>query len=213
VVAATFAGLANYFSSPSWRYEEEDDDGVDANEKIKNRPPQAEVTSRVYFDIAIDQRPVGRIIIGLHGNVVPRTAKNFETICRGGQKIGNIQMTYDGSNFHRIIPGFMIQGGEKPGRSIYSSLHVDGRFPDENFQLKHIGPGILSMANAGKDTNGSQFFITTARTSHLDGKHVVFGVVEDGYDVVKEIEACGSSSGKPLRKVVITKSGVLENDA
>ena len=88
----------------------------------------------------------------------------------------------------------------------------DGRFEDENFQLKHTGPGVLSMANAGRNTNGSQFFITTTRTSHLDGRHVVFGVVEEGWDVVKAIEACGSSSGRPSKEVIIIKAGLLEDN-
>lgn len=193
----------NYFSEPSWRYEEKVDGPV---------KPQAEITSRVYFDIDIDQEPAGRIVMGLFGNVVPKTANNFETLCRGNERIGNTDMSYEGSTFHRIIPDFMIQGGQKPGRSIYGKIYPDGRFPDENFQLKHTGPGILSMANAGKDTNGSQYFITTKRTPHLDGSHVVFGVVLDGWDVVKAIEACGSYSGKPTRHVVVRKCGVLVED-
>jgi cyclophilin family peptidyl-prolyl cis-trans isomerase len=98
------------------------------------------------------------------------------------------------------------------GRSIYGTVN-DSRFPDENFQLKHTGPGILSMANAGRNTNGSQFFICTARTPHLDGKHVVFGVVEEGWDVVRKIEECGSNNGKPSKKVTISKAGILEENA
>lgn len=127
VVGTTFVVAGNYFSSPSWRYDE------DAAKDGADRPvkPQAEVTSRAYLDVEIGGQPAGRIIIGLHGNVVPKTTGNFESICRGGQKIGNIDMTYEGSIFHRIIPSFMIQGGEKPGRSIYKSVHYDGRFNDE----------------------------------------------------------------------------------
>lgn len=201
VVGTTFVVVANYFSDPSWRYEDDKDDHP--------AKPQAEVTSKTFLDISIDNVPVGRIVIGLHGHVVPRTAKNFETLCRGGQRIGNKDMTYEGAVFHRIIPNFMCQSGEKPGRSIYSSLYHDGRFEDENFQLKHF-KGVVSMANSGKDTNGSQFFITTTRTPHLDGGHVVFGTVLDGWQVVRDIEACGTSSGRPRRRVAITKAGVLE---
>lgn len=204
VVGATFFAMSNYLSSPGWRYDEE---GKNRDQPVK---PQAEVTSRVFMDVAIDDVPMGRIVLGLHGNVVPKTVANFEALCRGAGKIGSIDMTYEGTRFHRIIPEFMIQGGSTPGRSIYPSAYVDGRFRDENFQLSHIGPGVLSMANAGKDTNGSQFFITTDRTSFLDGKHVVFGVVLDGWDLVRDIEACGSDSGNPRKKVVVTKCGVLE---
>lgn len=235
VVFATFYGIQSYFSDPSWRYEPTTNDGpVD---------PQAEVTSKAYFDIAIDQHPAGRIVLGLHGNVVPKTVANFETLCRGTEERGNVRLALAGSTFHRIIPNFMIQGGDfikhngTGGRSIYGTQY-DGRFEDENFQLKHVGPGILSMANAGpnvsllfldrevskvnlylilfllllqKQTNGSQFFITTKRTPHLDGRHVVFGTVLEGWDVVKQIEACGNNSGRPIKMVVIEKCGLLEN--
>lgn len=201
-VGTTFVVVGNYLGDASWRYDKDPGD--------KPVPPQAQVTTKCYLDIAIDDHPMGRIVIGLHGNVVPKTAQNFETLCRGGEKMGNIDMTYRGNVFHRIIPGFMLQSGEKPGRSIYGVLHYDGRFPDENFQLKHLGPGIVSMANAGKDTNGSQFFITTAKTPHLDGGHVVFGTVLDGWDVVRDIEACGTKSGRPIRKATIVDCGVLQ---
>lgn len=107
----------------------------------------------------------------------------------------------------------MCQAGEKPGRSIYqdklNAYYFDGRFKDENFQLTHAGPGVLSMANSGPNTNTSQFFITTARTGHLDGKHVVFGVVLDGWDIVRDVEACGSANGKPILPVTIAKCGIL----
>lgn len=201
VVGTTFWAVSTYFSDRSWRY-----DDPPSSQPVS---PQAEITSRAFFDISIADQPRGRIVFGLHGNVVPKTVENFQTICRGENKIGNIVMTYEGSVFHRIIPNFMVQGGEKPGRSIFPSIYSDGRFADENFQLKHIGPGVLSMANAGKDTNGSQFFITTKRTPHLDGRHVVFGVVTEGFDIVKDMEACGTSSGKPLKQIVVTKCGVL----
>jgi peptidylprolyl isomerase len=210
VVGGVYYAASNYFSGDAWRYNQ---DGV--HRDGPTLPPQAQITSKVYFDIAIDRQPAGRVIIGLHGNVVPKTVANFESICRGNETLGgknNIHMTYAGTHMHRIIPGFMIQGGEQPGLSIYPSLqHVDHRFADENFQLKHVGPGILSMANAGPDTNTSQFFITTVKTPHLDGKHVVFGTVLEGWDVVNAMEACGSSSGKPTRQVTVTQCGVLES--
>lgn len=175
---------------------------------------QAEVTSRVYFDIAIDHNAAGRVVIGLYGNVVPKTAANFEALCRGDQKHPRgARLAYEGSSFHRIIPGFMIQGGDFTDHNGRGGLSIYGaKFADENFQLKHVGPGVLSMANAGRNTNGSQFFITTAKTPHLDGRHVVFGVVEEGWDVVKKIETFGSRSGRPSRLITIAKCGVIGED-
>jgi cyclophilin family peptidyl-prolyl cis-trans isomerase len=215
VVGLTFYAGSSYLSGDSWRYAD-DDFGKDKNGLVA---PQAEITSRVYFDVSINDKPAGRIVMGMHGNVVPKTVKNFETLCEGQESMGNLKLAFEGSSFHRIIPSFMIQGGDftrhdgTGGRSIYGTKS-NGKFPDENFQLKHTGPGILSMANAGKNTNGSQFFICTGRTPHLDGLHVVFGVVEQGWDVVKKIEECGSNSGKPSKKVSISKAGILdENEA
>lgn len=212
VVGAVFVGLNNYVSGPSFR------EGMEGDE-MKSKgpaPPQSEVTTRAFLDVVIDGRPAGRIVLGLYGNVVPKTVQNFETLCRGTERAGSLNLTYQGSSFHRIIPNFMIQGGDfirhdgTGGRSIYGT-DANGRFEDENFQLKHLGPGILSMANSGPNTNGSQFFITTKRTPHLDGRHVVFGTVLDGWDVVKKIEECGTSSGKPTSKVVVQFCGVLED--
>ena len=208
IVGGTFYGVGYYFS---------DFTAEQSSPKTKSSPvdPQAPITSRVYFDIAIDQKPVGRIVIGLHGTVVPKTVHNFETLCRGDTTIGTVSLKYKDSTFHRIIPGFMIQGGDftkhngTGGRSVYGTP-IDGRFNDENFDLQHTGPGIISMANSGSNTNGSQFFITTSRTSHLNKRHVVFGTVVDGWDVVQLIESHGSSSGKPMADVRIVDAGVLE---
>ncbi|XP_053207413.1 peptidyl-prolyl cis-trans isomerase 6-like [Panonychus citri] len=172
------------------------------------------VTDIVYFDIQIGNEPIGRIEIGLFGKTVPKTAKNFIGLATrhkdqpssDGKLVG-----YKGSTFHRVIQDFMIQGGDftngdgTGGESIYGR-----RFDDENFKLKHYGAGWLSMANSGKDTNGSQFFITTKKTSWLDDRHVVFGKVIKGMDVVRKIESTKTSSGdKPVESVVISDSGVL----
>ena len=174
--------------------------------------PLAEVTDKVYFDISIDGVSEGRIVFGLFGNVVPKTAANFATLCDGTAGVGNSgkPLHYKGSNFHRLIPGFMAQGGDftsgdgRGGESIYGE-----KFADENFDLKHTRPYLLSMANAGPNTNGSQFFITFVVTSWLDGRHTVFGEVLEGMSIVDKMEGFGTSSGKPKKTVTIVDSGRL----
>ena len=166
---------------------------------------------RVFFDIEIGGQPAGRIEMELFADTCPKTAENFLQLCVGTKSKAGTPLGYKGSPFHRVIPGFMCQGGDftrgngTGGESIYGS-----RFDDETFAGKagkHFGPGCLSMANAGPNTNGSQFFLCTADTPHLDGRHVVFGQVVSGYDVVKKIEAVGSGSGRTSAKVVVSDCG------
>jgi peptidylprolyl isomerase len=171
-----------------------------------------EITHKVFFDVAINGVAKGRVVFGLYGGIVPKTVENFRALCTGENGIGKQgkPLHFKGSTFHRIIPNFMVQGGDftvgngTGGESIYGD-----RFDDENFIAKHTGPGLLSMANAGPNTNGSQFFITLNTTEWLDGRHVVFGKVLEGMNIVKEMEKAGTNTGRPSQSVVIENSGEL----
>lgn len=164
---------------------------------------------KVFMDIKADDKDMGRIIMELRPDVVPKTAENFRQLCTGEAGFG-----YKNTSFHRIIPDFMCQGGDmthgdgRGGKSIYGN-----KFKDENFKLRHLGPGTLSMANAGPNTNGSQFFLCTVKTAWLDGAHVVFGTVIEGMDVVKKMEALGSRNGKTRAKVWVADCGEVTEEA
>ncbi|PSC69049.1 peptidyl-prolyl cis-trans isomerase [Micractinium conductrix] len=167
---------------------------------------------KVFFDVSAGSTPLGRIVMELRADVTPRTAENFRCLCTGEKGTGRSgkPLHFKGSTFHRVIPDFMCQGGDftrgngTGGESIYGE-----KFADENFTLRHTGAGILSMANAGANTNGSQFFLCTVATPWLDGKHVVFGQVVEGLDVVKKVEGYGSGSGRTSQTITVSDCGQL----
>ncbi|KAG5247920.1 peptidyl-prolyl cis-trans isomerase [Salix suchowensis] len=185
-------------------------------DEVKEEEQEYEITHRVYLDVDIDDQRQGRIVIGLYGKDASKTAENFRALCTGekGKGTSGKPLHYKGTPFHRIISGFMIQGGDivygdgRGSDSIYGSI-----FPDENFKIKHSHAGVVSMVNSGPNSNGSQFFITTIKTSWLDGEHVVFGKVIQGMDTVYAIEGgAGTYSGKPRKKVIIADSGEIPKD-
>ena len=172
------------------------------------------VTDRVFFDVEIDEKPAGRIVFGLFGDVVPWTVENFVTLAECTAGVGKMgeELCYKGSPFHRIIPGFMAQGGDftmgdgTGGESIYGLT-----FDDENFLLHFTKPYLLAMANAGPNTNGSQFFITYEQTPWLNDHHVVFGEVIEGFEVVDALEKIGTSSGNPKKPAKIANCGTIKD--
>ena len=179
--------------------------------RFASAPPSEMSLAKVYFEITIGKQNAGRIIMNLYADT-PKTSENFRALCTGEKGMGmqGKPLHFKGSTFHRIIPGFMAQGGDftrgngTGGESIYGH-----KFPDENFIHKHTGKGILSMANAGPNTNGSQFFLCFAPFPHLDGKHTVFGKVSEGFEILDEMEKVGSNSGRTAVPVIISDSGEL----
>ena len=186
---------------------------IGSTEASAQKSQEAKVTHKVFFEIEINGKTIGKIVMGLFGDDVPKTAENFRCLCTGEKGVGQSgkKLTYEGSIFHRVIPSFMLQGGDftrgngTGGESIYGD-----KFPDENFKFRHDSVGLLSMANSGPNTNGSQFFITTVKTPHLDGKHVVFGRVIEGMEHVKRIESLGSNGGQTMLPIKIKSCGEMK---
>jgi len=182
---------------------------VGATEEVKEieQSDPEHVTEHVYFNVTIDGQQIGRIVIGLFGHTTPLTAANFATICRAGIR----GMSYNGTRFHRVIRSFMIQGGDIVNGNGSGGISIYGpRFNDENFMVAHSGPGYVSMANAGPNTNGCQFFITTIPTPHLNGAHVVFGKVVEGMEFVTAIELNPTDAqDRPILEAVISECGSL----
>lgn len=180
---------------------------------LESESVEAEITDRAYMEIKVGKELLGKVVIGLYGNVVPKTVENFKALVTGEKGLGKEgkPLHYKGSKFHRVIPEFMAQGGDITqgngfgGESIYGE-----KFEDENFTLRHEARGLVAMANAGPNTNGSQFYIIFDAQPHLDGKHVVFGKVEAGLDILRRIEATGTESGEPTEEVEILDCGLLE---
>jgi len=169
--------------------------------KIWRDTPLEDIRERVYLDISIDNKKAGRLTFVLYNDKLPRTCGNFTELCTHQHRYG-----YKGTAFFRIIPGFICQGGDWLTNTGKNSNSVFSRpFCDENFKVKHDEPGILSMANCGPDTNGSQFIITFKATPWLDGKNVAFGKLEEGWDVLKKIEECGSAKGQPTKRVIVSR--------
>ncbi|KAG0300205.1 hypothetical protein BGZ98_009366 [Dissophora globulifera] len=163
----------------------------------------------VFFDISIGGRPAGRMKMELFADVVPKTAENFRQLCTGEYKKDGVPQGYKGCTFHRVIKDFMIQGGDFLNSDGTGSMSIYGeKFADENFEIKHTKPGLLSMANSGPNTNGCQFFITSTNTEFLDGRHVVFGKLIDGLLTLRKIENVQTGQqNKPKLPVVITECG------
>ncbi|TPX42075.1 hypothetical protein SeMB42_g05291 [Synchytrium endobioticum] len=173
-------------------------------------PPHANPV--VFFDITIGGQAAGRLKMELFADVVPRTAENFRQFCTGEHKVGGKPQGFKSSQFHRIIKDFMCQGGDflKGDGTGSMSIYGQDKFEDENFQLKHSGPGLLSMANSGPNTNGCQFFITCAKTDFLDGKHVVFGRLVDGLLTLRKMENVPTGpNNRPRLPVIIAECGEL----
>ncbi|XP_062506488.1 peptidyl-prolyl cis-trans isomerase E-like [Corticium candelabrum] len=180
-------------------------DGQTEEDTATGEPPakKSKFNPKVFMEISIGNQPAGKIVILLRQDVVPRTAENFRALCCHEKGFG-----YKGSVFHRIIPQFMCQGGDFTNNNGTGGKSVYGvKFDDENFILKHTGAGTVSMANSGPNTNGSQFFLCTEKTDWLDDKHVVFGQVVEGLDVMRKMEMVGTQAGKTSRRVTITDCG------